>query len=162
MFLVPSIRNVDENNIETFLSTSQKNTIIEAIETQKMVNIEIIPQDPIYNAFNIGLQLPNETLSKEIISETFLVVKRDINERVSAENLKQQINNIFINYFKDSKIGSLVSLSDIKNQILSLAGVTNILTRRVNNNLTLETPNISLLSFNNSLTGKLSNNPPSI
>ncbi len=149
MFLVPSIRNVDENNIETFLSTSQKNTIIEAIETQKMVNIEIIPQDPIYNAFNMGLQLPNETLSKEIISETFLVVKRDINERVSAENLKQQINNIFINYFKDSKIGSLVSLSDIKNQILSLAGVTNILTRRVNNNLTLETPNISLLSFNN-------------
>ena len=149
MFLVPSIRNVDENNIETFLSTSQKNTIIEAIETQKMVNIEIIPQDPIYNAFNIGLQLPNETLSKEIISETFLVVKRDINERVSAENLKQQINNIFINYFKDSKIGSLVSLSDIKNQILSLAGVTNILTRRVNNNLTLETPNISLLSFKN-------------
>lgn len=149
MFLVPSIRNVDENNIETFLSTSQKNTIIEAIETQKMVNIEIIPQDPIYNAFNMGLQLPNETLSREIISETFLVVKRDINERVSAENLKQQINNIFINYFKDSKIGSLVSLSDIKNQILSLAGVTNILTRRVNNNLTLETPNISLLSFNN-------------
>tara|TARA_R110002012_G_scaffold33924_1_gene98757 strand:+ start:2312 stop:4123 length:1812 start_codon:yes stop_codon:yes gene_type:complete len=149
MFLVPSIRNVDENNIETFLSTSQKNTIIEAIETQKMVNIEIIPQDPIYNAFNMGLQLPNETLSKEIVSETFLVVKRDINERVSAENLKQQINNIFINYFKDSKIGSLVSLSDIKNQILSLAGVTNILTRRVNNNLTLETPNISLLSFNN-------------
>jgi hypothetical protein len=44
LFMVPSIRNVDENNIETFLSTSQKNSIIEAVNTQKMVNIEIVPQ----------------------------------------------------------------------------------------------------------------------
>lgn len=149
LFMVPSIRNVDENNIETFLSTSQKNTIIEAINTQKMINIEIVPQDPVYNAFNLGLQLPNEDLSTDIIDETFLVIKRDINERVSVENLKQQVNNIFINYFKEIGIGTLISLSDIKNQILALTGVTNIITRRVSNNLTIETPNISLLSFNN-------------
>lgn len=149
LFMVPSIRNVDENNIETFLSTSQKNTIIEAINTQKMINIEIVPQDPVYNAFNLGLQLPNEDLSTDIIDETFLVIKRDINERVSVENLKQQVNNIFINYFKERGIGTLISLSDIKNQILALTGVTNIITRRVSNNLTIETPNISLLSFNN-------------
>jgi hypothetical protein len=147
--MVPSIRNVDENNIETFLSTSQKNSIIEAVNTQKMVNIEIVPQDPVYNGFNLGLQLPNEDLTTDIIDETFLVIKRDINERVSVENLKQQINNIFINYFKERKIGSLLSVSDIKNKILALTGVTNIITRRVNNNLTIETPNISLLSFNN-------------
>jgi hypothetical protein len=42
-----------------------------------------------------------------------------------------------------------LSVSDIKNKILALTGVTNIITRRVNNNLTIETPNISLLSFNN-------------
>lgn len=149
LFMVPSIRNVDENNIETFLSTSQKNTIIEAINTQKMINIEIVPQDPVYNAFNLGLQLPNEDLSTDIIDETFLVIKRDINERVSVENLKQQVNNIFINYFKERGIGSLLSISDIKNQIIGLTGVTNIITRRVSNNLTIETPNISLLSFNN-------------
>ena len=149
LFMVPSIRNVDENNIETFLSTSQKNTIIEAINTQKMINIEIVPQDPVYNAFNLGLQLPNEDLSTDIIDETFLVIKRDINERVSVENLKQQVNNIFINYFKGRGIGSLLSISDIKNQIIGLTGVTNIITRRVSNNLTIETPNISLLSFNN-------------
>lgn len=149
LFMVPSIRNVDENNIETFLSTSQKNTIIEAINTQKMINIEIVPQDPVYNAFNLGLQLPNEDLSTDIIDETFLVIKRDINERVSVENLKQQVNNIFVNYFKERGIGTLLGLSDIKNQILALTGVTNIITRRVSNNLTIETPNISLLSFNN-------------
>ena len=149
LFGVPAIKNVNENNEVNFLSTSQKNSIVNAIETQKMVNIEIIPQDPIYTGFNLGLSLPNEKLNLDIINETFLVVKRDVSVRNSAESIKQQINNIFINFFDNLKIGDLVSISNIINEILTVQGVTEVITRRVANNITLQSPNLSLLVFNN-------------
>jgi hypothetical protein len=150
LFGVPAIKNVNENNEVNFLSTSQKNSIVNAIETQKMVNIEIIPQDPIYTGFNLGLSLPNEKLNLDIINETFLVVKRDVSVRNSAESIKQQVNNIFINFFDNLKIGDLVSISNIINEILTVQGVTEVITRRVTNNITLQSPNLSLLVFNSS------------
>ena len=150
LFGVPAIKNVNENNEVNFLSTSQKNSIVNAIETQKMVNIEIIPQDPIYTGFNLGLSLPNEKLNLDIINETFLVVKRDVSVRNSAESIKQQINNIFINFFDNLKIGDLVSISNIINEILTVQGVTEVITRRVTNDITLQSPNLSLLVFNSS------------
>ena len=149
LFLVPSISNVDNENNVNFLTTPQKNTIINAINTQKMVNIEIIPQDPIYNAFNLGLRDENELLTTDIIDETFLVAKRTLSNRISVESIKQQINNIFITYFKEAKLGSIVSITELKNKILSIDGVVEIFTRRVLDDRTIETPNLSLLSFNN-------------
>mgnify|MGYP003142047784 CR=1 FL=1 len=150
LFAVPAIKNVNENNEVNFLSTSQKNSIVNAIETQKMVNIEIVPQDPVYTGFNLGLSLPNEKLNLDIINETFLVVKRDVSVRNSAESIKQQVNNIFINFFDNLKIGDLVSISNIINEILTVQGVTEVITRRVTNDITLQSPNLSLLVFNSS------------
>ena len=148
MFAVPLIKNIGANNEVNFLSTSQKNTIVNAINGQKMINVELLPQDPVYNAFALGLQIPNETLKVDISEETFLVIKRELSTRVSIETITEQANNIFINFFKNQKIGSLVSINDLKNSILSIDGVSDVLTRRVNENITFETPNISLLSFN--------------
>ena len=113
------------------------------------MNIEIIPQDPIYNAFNLGLRDENELLTTDIIDETFLVAKRTLSNRISVESIKQQINNIFITYFKEAKLGSIVSITELKNKILSIDGVVEIFTRRVLDDRTIETPNLSLLSFNN-------------
>ena len=148
IFMVPAISNVDSENNVNFLTTPQKNTIINAINTQKMVNIEIIPQDPIYNAFGIGLREENELLTTEIIDDTYLVAKRSLSNRISVDSIKQQINNIFISYFKDAKLGSIISLTELKNKILSIDGVVALFTRRVSGDKIIETPNLSLLSFN--------------
>ena len=148
IFMVPAISNVDSENNVNFLTTPQKNTIINAINTQKMVNIEIIPQDPIYNAFGIGLREENELLTTEIIDDTYLVAKRSLSNRISVDSIKQQINNIFISYFKDAKLGSIISLTELKNKILSIDGVVELFTRRVSGDKIIETPNLSLLSFN--------------
>ncbi len=148
LFLVPLIKNIGSNNEVNFLSTSQKNTIINAINGTKMINIELIPQDPIYNAFALGLQIPTEKINVDITNETFLVIKRQLSTRVSVETIKEQANNIFINFFNNQEIGSLVDINELKNRILSIEGVADVLTRRVNENITLESPNISLLSFN--------------
>ena len=152
LFAVPKIRNVDEDNTLNFLTLSQKNSIINSLEDKKLVTMEVIPQDPIYMGFNLGLEKNNiEKLNVDIINDTFLVLKRRISERVSEESLKQQADNIFKNYFKSLILGETVSLNELKVSILGLQGVDRIFTRRVdpNDNSTLnETPNISLLGFN--------------
>ena len=148
LFMVPSIANVDDENNVYFLSTPQKNSIINAIDTQKMVNIEIIPQDPVYTAFTLGLKEDNETLKTDIYESTFLVVKRSLSDRISVESIKQQINNIFKDYFESTTIGSLISITELKNRILSISGVREIFTRRVLEDRIFETPNLSLIAFN--------------
>lgn len=151
LFVVPKIRNVDENNNISFLTLSQKNTIINSLEEKKLVTMEVIPQDPVYMAFNLGLNLTGETLSENIINETFLVLKRNISVNVSSESLKQQADLIFANYFKNLKLGNLISLNELKVSLLDLPGIDSIVTRRVDpiTGTTLsETPNISLIGFN--------------
>jgi len=151
LFVVPKIRNVDENNNISFLTLSQKNTIINSLEEKKLVTMEVIPQDPVYMAFNLGLNLIGETLSENIINETFLVLKRNISVNVSQESLKQQADLIFANYFKNLKLGNLISLNELKVSLLDLPGIDSIVTRRVDpiTGTTLsETPNISLIGFN--------------
>jgi hypothetical protein len=114
--------------------------------------MEVIPQDPVYMGFNLGLEKNNtEKLNVDIINDTFLVLKRKISERISEESLKQQADTIFKNYFKSLILGETVSLNELKVSILSLNGVDRIFTRRIDasDNSTLnETPNISLLGFN--------------
>ena len=56
LFAVPKIRNVDEDNTLNFLTLSQKNSIINSLEDKKLVTMEVIPQDPIYMGFNLGLE----------------------------------------------------------------------------------------------------------
>ena len=152
LFAVPKIRNVDENNTLSFLTLSQKNSIINSLEDKKLVTMEVIPQDPIYMGFNLGLEKNNtEKISTDFIDDTFLVLKRKISERVSEESLKQQTDLIFRNYFKSLKLGETISLNELKVSILSLDGIDRIFTRRINpsDGTTLnETPNISLVGFN--------------
>jgi len=149
-FMVPQIENYNQENIESnYLTLSQKNNIIDGMLNLKMLSSQLIPQDPIYTAFNLGIQIDQtEVLTTEVIDETFLVVEKSLSVRTSEESLKQQINNIFINYFKSLVLGSVVSLSDLKSQIYVINGVQNIKTRRVVNDAVYENSNISLIAFN--------------
>ena len=149
-FMVPQIDNYNQENVESnYLTLSQKNTIINSMVSTKMLTTELIPEDPIYTAFNLGLEIrSDEILTTEIINETFLVVEKATSVRSSEESIKQQINNIFINYFKDLQLGSIVGLSDLKSQIYAVNGVQNIKTRRVVDGITYENSNISLVAFN--------------
>ena len=149
IFMVPKFLNVDVNNNFNYISTAQKASIINSIEDKKLVNTEIIPQDPIYTAFGLGVATDtNDELGVDIIGQTQLVIKRDTLSNVSADNLKQRINNIFKNYFNNLELGSLFSINEILIEIFKLPGVSNIYTRRTINGRTYEVPNISMIAFN--------------
>ena len=132
-FMVPQIEEYNQENIESnYLTLSQKNNIVDSMLGIKMLTTELVPQDPIFTAFNLGIEIdPNEVLSPDVIDETFLVIERLTSIRSSDESIKQQINNIFINYFKSLQLGSIVGLSDLKAQIYAVTGVNDIKTRRV-------------------------------
>ena len=149
LFMVPKFLSVDEDNNFYYVSTPQKSSIVNSLADKKLLNVEILPQDPIYTAFGLGLSIGGDNeLTSGIIDQTQLVIKRDVLTNVSAENLKQRVNNIFKNYFETLELGSLFSINDLLVEIFSLPGVINVFTRRTVNGESYEIPNISMLVFN--------------
>ena len=150
LFLVSKFNNVDINDNLNFVSTSQKSSIINAFKEQQQANVNIVPVDPVFMSFNIGVRSGEaENITKNIADESFLVIKRNVLSNSSTEAIKQRINNIFINYFESLNLNSLISLKDVSNQIFNIEGVEDIRSRRVVNNTTVnEVEGISLLVYN--------------
>jgi hypothetical protein len=151
LFMVPTIQTVDANNNQYFLQNSQKNVIISSMMDMKALNMELIPEDPVYTAFNLGLLQPGETPNMEIYNSTYLVIEKTSDVRVDVNSLKNNVNTIFQNYFKSSNctLGQLIDVSSLVSQILSLNGVKTFYTLRVlTDGTTVRSNNLSLLVFN--------------
>lgn len=151
IFMVPKIKNVDADNNQYFLQNSQKNAIISSMSNLKALNMELIPQDPIYQAFTLGLAAPGEILTSDIYKSTFLVIKKTSDISVDSDSIKNNINTIFERYFapENSSLGQLISLNNIITQILSINGVANYSMRRVLPDGTIINDNgLNLLVFN--------------
>jgi hypothetical protein len=150
-FAVPRIKNVDSANKQYFLQNSQKNTILSSMSNLKALNMEIIPQDPIYQAFTLGLAAPGEVLTPEIYRTTFLVIHKNTDLRVDIQTIKNNVNTIFQNYFQPDgcTLGQLISFNSLVTGILSINGVSNFSIRRLLDNGTIITNNgLTLMSFN--------------
>lgn len=151
IYMVPRLQTVDENNKQYFLQNSQKNAIISSMADIKGINMELIPQDPVYTAFAVGYAAPGEVLSPEIADTTFLVIKKNTDTRVNVNQIRNDVNSIFQRYFnaETCKLGQLISLNTIVNQILSVDGVASYSVRRViSENNVITTNGLTLLAFN--------------
>jgi hypothetical protein len=113
-----------------------------------MLNVEIVPQDPVYFAFSLGLVGVNETLTSSVYQNTFLVVQKRENVIVNEESLKDQVNNIFINYFKSKKLGDLISFTEIVNEIKQIEGILQVKTRKISGGSVVESDNLNMVGFN--------------
>jgi hypothetical protein len=152
IFMVPRLKTVDADNHPFFLTSSQKSEILNSMNSSKMATMEIVPHDPIYNAITIGLQSAGTEPNITDIDDTYIIIKRIVNERFSAVKIKERVDNIFKQTFATgtAKLGQTINISDISAQILSIPGVESISTRRVddNNNIIREVPFLNLYSFN--------------
>ena len=151
-FMVPRLRTVDSNNNPFFLTSSQKSEILNSMSDTKMANVEIVPHDPIYNAITVGLQDTGGAPKVDDITDSFLVIRREINERFSATKIKENVDNIFKNTLATgtAELGQVINLSDITAQILNIPGVKSIITRKVNKQgqIVREVPFLNIYSFN--------------
>ena len=151
IFCTPKLKNVDADNVQYFLQNSQKNTIISSMSDLKALNMELVPQDPVYTAFTLGLAAPNETLNENIYKSTFLVIKKASDIRVDNDTIKSNVNNIFQKYFaaENCELGQLININDLVTQILSIQGVNTFLMRRVlDDGTTISNNGLNLLVFN--------------
>lgn len=151
VYAVPKLEKLTSLTTRTnYLNTAQKQLILNDLQKVKLTTAEVIVNDPVYVGIDLGVRFPGEILSPAISDNTFLEIERDITAKRNPEALKQQISEIFLNYFSTLKdnLGLTISLTDITNQILALEGVKNITTKRTEGDNTLTVPGISLVIYN--------------
>ena len=152
--MVPRLKTVDQTNNLFYLSQSQKSEVINSARSQKIINAEILPQDPVYTAIAIGLE-DQSNLQPNIadIENTFLVIDRLLNDRISSTKIQEQVSAVFQNELSVDKVslGFTVNINDITTKILNIEGVARIKTRKINpttGEIVREIPFLNLYNFN--------------
>ena len=153
-YMVPKIKTVDSENNLFFLTQSQKSEIVNSANRQKMINAEILPQDPVYVGVGIGLQDESTDLPElSDVSSTFLVVERLLNDRISSTKIQEEVAKVFTDEFNTENVslGYTINVNDITANILNVEGVSRIKTRKVNSatgEIIREIPFLNLYNFN--------------
>ena len=134
-----------------YLNSTQKQLIINDLQSTKLTTTEVIINDPVYVEFDLGVQTPLTPLDPSVItSASSLVITSSITSKKNAQALQQLVANIFINYFSlvNNNLGLLVSTTELSNQILQLGDINKIETITMINGVTYTTPGISFIAYN--------------
>ena len=144
VFVVPKFKITEDKSYPPFL----KNYIVTQTQDRKMLSNTVVPRDPIYMAFGLGIG-DASNLTLDILDQSKLYAVRETNNKINKNTLKSRIASIIKNFFtpENNNLGENLKLVDLANDILSLEGIKRIETR---NELTGEifTGGISFLSFN--------------
>lgn len=147
IFVVPSFDVTVDNQVPTYMSTSLKNMIVDLTRDLKMINVEVVPRDPIYTTFKLGIS--NNPVLTPIISENCkLVVVRENNNKIQKDAIKDRVANIIRDFFatKNNSLGGAIRLSKLSSDIISIVGVKYIYTLNEAENIRYN--GISLIGWN--------------
>jgi len=153
IFAVPN-KNVETSlDIRTnYLSISQKNAITILLNDVKSATTELIVTDPVYMEINFGASNLKEDVvfPEEAGDNSYLYVEMDRNSRRDLDTVKNEISSIFKTYFNvnNLKLGQIISIKDLSQQILNLDGVNNFTTRRQIKNKTIIENELELAIYN--------------
>ena len=134
-----------------YLNSTQKQLIINDLQSTKLTTTEVIINDPVYVEFDLGVQTPLTPLDPSVISNaSSLVITSSITSKKNAQALQQLVANIFTNYFSlvNNNLGLLVSTTELSNQILQLGDINKIETITTVSGVTYTTPGISFIAYN--------------
>lgn len=134
LFVVPKNGAIIDNTTPVSLPTAQKQAIATKLNGMKLVNQNIVVCDPVYSAFSFGLNIAGEELTTTIKDETKLRLYRSTNFNISKESIAQKAVDIITNFFAQTsnKLGSIVNIAQLNNELLSIGGVAKIETVRYN------------------------------
>jgi len=148
LYVVPS------NSNQEYLNPAQKEIILEGINQAKTVTSQIVPMDPVYMYIDFYLKNPTAEISTNDIDQTKLLIIKNENTKRSSSAILLDIKNIFDTYFsrQNSKLGQLIDIYQLTNDILNVDGVDNVQTKRYDANIVTE--GISFLIWNPIYTNK--------
>lgn len=155
VYIVPKFDTPNSYRIKNnFLSTGLKDNIVNSLQDVKMTTAEIIPMDPVYIAFGVGLasnaEINNKILTPEIINQTQLVIVRNNSSYYSESEIKNQVINIIKDQFSpaNTSLGQIVDITSLTTKILNIEGVDSLYTTRTVNEQTLRSANLAFIAFN--------------
>jgi len=133
-----------------YLTPGIKDTIISKIDKLKISTTEIVFMDPVYYGVGIGAasqeEIFNQELTLDILEESELHIIKSNDSLLSNNQIIDKVSNILLNYFdfKNTKLGQLINIQQITQDILNVEGVDRISTIRGNTTI----PGLTLLGFN--------------
>lgn len=127
IYLVPRIeQKYSTLNRLAYVNSNQKQSILSKINDIKELSLDVVFQDPVFLAVDIGLAGDDKLEDKD---NTKLKVVRE-STRIDKKFIKDSIVNIFKTYFLPNNfdLGQSIDLQQISNDILNINGVKNIFT----------------------------------
>jgi hypothetical protein len=152
IFAVPKVGAILDETTPNAIPVSQKNAIHSQLQDVKMITNEIVISDPIYTAFDFGVDIAtNEprTLSK-IRDGVKIEIEIDSQSRISKEAIKNSAITVIKDFFKvsNNSLGQLVDLSILSRTVLSIEGVISISTKYTHNDKVYTVPGFSFVTWN--------------
>lgn len=143
LYLVPN------NSLQEYVTSPQKELIVNGISPYKTITSEIIPIDPVYIYLDFYVANPDIKPSPTDLINTGLIITKDPNSRRADSAILSDVQAVFNNTFnrKNNKLGQLINIYQLSTNILNIEGVTRVQTYRSDNNTYVE--GVSLLFWNN-------------
>jgi hypothetical protein len=151
LFCVPRLGAIVNETTPVDLFFAQKQSIVNKLNTVKMVNQNIVVSDPIYVAFDIGLPTLSETsITSDIRNETKIRITRDPNQIISKEQIKSSVASYIKDFFSQSnnELGKFIDLSQLSFNILNLNGVKTLETVRIADSLEYKVSKLNFIYWN--------------
>ena len=152
IFAVPRNGAIIAETNPSIMAASQKQAIKAYLDTIKMASNEVVVIDPIYTAFDLGIEITTDSIRtvEEIRETATLNIRVDSTSRLARSKIKDIVNNIFVNYFKTASctLGQNINISDLSREILDIDTVIEISTNYTLGSRSYQVPGISMVYWN--------------
>jgi len=151
--IVPNLRkNKSVITRSNYLSNALKEKIRNEIAEYKLLNSEIAFIDPVYLNLDLSLKFSGETNKLRYKDYTQLVITKQARALINEEDLKSKVYNIITSYISNLKLGDVIDVRFLNNEIEKIQGIEAIETRRTD--IDRGIPGLSFCVFNPIYNGK--------
>ena len=145
--IVPNLRkNKTVVTRSNYLSNALKEKIRSEIEDYKLLNSEIAVIDPVYLNLDLSLTTSGEINNTSYKDYTELHILRNARTLINEEDLKTKVFNIITNYINTIKLGDVIDIRYLNNEIEKIPGLEELKTVRTDTDRSI--PGLSLCIYN--------------
>jgi hypothetical protein len=147
VFCVPKFNIVNADGTLNYVPISFKNLIVDLAQSKKMVGMEIVPRDPVYVTFKLGIT--NQTgFTPSVTDNCKLVIVRESSNKVQKETLKNAVIDLIKDFFSlsNNTLGGTIKISELLSNIISIVGVKTVRTTNDLENITFK--GVSFIAWN--------------
>ena len=151
--IVPNLRkNKSVVTRSNYLSPALKEKIQHEIENYKLLNSEIAFIDPVYLKLDFSLRFSGEPYRMSHKDNTIIEIVKSARTLVNEEELKSKVYNIIITYIKNLKLGSVIDVRYLNNEIEKIQDILEFKTARTD--VGIAVPGLSFCIYNPIYNGK--------